>query len=257
MDEIINFKELFKKIKRYLFLTITVAIFSAVIAGVVTFYYLTPVYQATAQLLINTEQNEQTGISFSNIQTDLQLINTYSVIIKSPVVLEQVAEELGGVFTTDELNEKIMVQTESSSQVVNLTVTDTDPLQAAEIANITADIFQNEIVDLMSVDNVRLLTPAAASTNQSPVEPNLIVNVAVSGLIGAMFTLTIAMMKEYLDITIKAEQDLAELDLPFLGAVNLLSDQKMKKIYTTKKSGEKVIPVRRDLYEDQKEKQTI
>ena len=37
---------------------------------------------------------------------------------------------------------------EADSQVVNVTVQDPDPQMAADIANMTAEVFQKEIVDI-------------------------------------------------------------------------------------------------------------
>ena len=107
----------------------------------------------------------------STVQTNLQLINTYNVIIKSPAILDKVAQQLGTDLTAAQLNEKITVASEADSQVVNVTVQDPDPQMAANIANTTAEVFQKEIVNLMNIDNVNILAKANMGENPSPVKP--------------------------------------------------------------------------------------
>lgn len=43
------------------------------------------------------------------IQTNIQLTNTYKVIIKSPVILEQVNEKLNLNMTAQELTKRLML----------------------------------------------------------------------------------------------------------------------------------------------------
>ena len=122
----------------------------------------------------------------STVQTNLQLINTYNVIIKSPAILDKVADQLGNDLTAAQLNEKITVASEQDSQVVNVTVQDPDPQMAANIANTTAEVFQKEIVNLMNIDNVNILAKANIGENPSPVKPQPLLNIAIALVVGLM-----------------------------------------------------------------------
>ena len=122
----------------------------------------------------------------STVQTNLQLINTYNVIIKSPAILDKVADQLGSDLTSAQLNEKITVASEQDSQVVNVTVQDPDPQMAANIANTTAEVFQKEIVNLMNIDNVNILAKANIGENPSPVKPQPLLNIAIALVVGLM-----------------------------------------------------------------------
>ena len=72
------------------------------------------------------------------VQTNIQLTNTYKVIIKSPVILEQVNEKLNLNMTAQALTKKINVANEKDSQVISVTADDKDPKVARDIANATA-----------------------------------------------------------------------------------------------------------------------
>ncbi|MGD7043296.1 YveK family protein [Jeotgalibacillus proteolyticus] len=225
MEETISLKELFGTLRKRMAMIIVIALLAVSISAAVSYFLITPVYQSSTQLLVNQEKSDQPNLNVSDIQANLQLINTYNVIIKSPVILDKVSEQLDGTFTAGQLNEKITVQTEQDSQVVNLTVQDPDPYVAADIANRTADAFQDEIVNLMSVDNVSILTPAVVSNDQSPVSPQPFLNMAIALVVGLMVGVGIAFLLEYLDNTIKTEQDIEKtLDLPVLGVIGNITN---------------------------------
>ena len=109
---------------------------------------MTPIYQSSTQILVNQKKQEGTAIQFNEVQTNIQLTNTYKVIIKSPVILDQVKEKLGLNITTQELNKQIEVTNEKDSQVVLVTTKDKNPKMARDIANTTAEVFKMKLQKL-------------------------------------------------------------------------------------------------------------
>lgn len=229
MEETISLQDLFKTLKKRLALIIVMTILAITISGVVSFLLLTPIYQSSTQILVNQEKTDATNFNSQEIQANLQLINTYNVIIKSPAILSLVIEELDLDTTTGALTEQISVNNAENSQVVNITVQDPDPKRAVDIANMTAEVFQTEIKNLMKVDNVSVLTPAILSDNPSPVKPNPMLNMAIGAVIGLMLGVGITFLLEYLDTTVKNEQDVEDiLDLPVLGLISVISDKDLQ-----------------------------
>lgn len=226
MEETISLQELFATLKKRFGLILILTILAVIIAGVISYTVLTPIYQTTTQILVNQEKTEASQLTNQNIQTDLQLINTYSVIIKSPVILEPVSEQLDLGLSVDALISKITVSNAENSQVVNIAVQDPDPAIAVDIANTTANVFQENILELMSVDNVKILSPAVLKENPSPVAPNPMLNMAIAAVIGLMLGVGIAFLLEYLDTSIKSSQDIEDvLDIPVLGFVSPIKEE--------------------------------
>ncbi|WP_144512770.1 YveK family protein [Bacillus sp. FJAT-22090] len=229
MEETISLQDIFKTIKKRFTLIVLSTIVAIVISGVISFTLLTPIYQSSTQILVNQEKVDVTTFTAQDIQTNLQLINTYNVIIKSPAILSKVIEELGLDTTPAALNSKITVNNEQNSQVVNITVQDSDPKLAVEIANKTASVFQTEIKKLMKVDNVSILTPAFLPENPVPVKPDPWINMAIAAVVGLMVGIGLAFLIEYFDTTIKNEQDVDELiNLPILGLISPISNKDIK-----------------------------
>ncbi|WP_422123955.1 YveK family protein [Planococcus sp. X10-3] len=221
MEETISLQDLFKTIRKRLGLIAILTILAITIAGVISFLVLTPVYQTSTEILVNQSPTETGQLTNQNIQTDLQLINTYSGIIKSPVILGPVVEELNLELSTDQLNGKITVSNADQSQIVNISVQDEDPAVAVDIANTTATIFESNIQELMNVDNVRILSPAVLKENPAPVAPNPMLNMAIAAVVGLMLGVGIAFLLEYLDTTMKDQQDIEDiLGIPVLGFVS-------------------------------------
>ncbi|MDN7241670.1 Wzz/FepE/Etk N-terminal domain-containing protein [Planococcus sp. N028] len=226
MEETISLHDLFKTIRKRLSLIILLTLFVIIITGIVSYFVLTPVYQASTEILVNQSPAESGQLINQNIQTDLQLINTYSGIIKSPVILDQVIEGMNLDMTTDQLTEKITVSNDEQSQIVNIAVQDNDVEMAVKIANSIASIFENDIKNLMNVDNVTILSPAVLKEDPVPVFPKPMLNMAIAAVVGLMLGVGIAFLLEYLDTTIKDQQDIEDiLGIPLVGVISPIAEK--------------------------------
>lgn len=226
MEETISLQDFFKTMKKRIGLIALITIIAITISGVVSFWVLTPIYQTSTQILVTQTKQEQNQFNTQDIQANLQLINTYNQIIKSPAILAIVKEELDLERSVTELNNQVTVDSAQNSQVVNISVQDEDPKMAVELANKIATVFQSEIKILMNVDNVNILTPAELGPNPSPIKPDPMLNMAIAAVIGLMIGVGIAFLLEYLDTTMKTEQDIEDhLELPILGLISPIPDE--------------------------------
>src|SRR5690606_7717812 len=140
MAETISLKELMQTLKKRMSLIILITVAAVIISGAVSFFVITPIYQSSTQILVNQSQSDEQAYSTNTIQTNLQLINTYKEIIKSPVILEDVIDELELDLSSGALASKISVQNSNNSQIVNVSVQDSNPHQAATIANKVVEV---------------------------------------------------------------------------------------------------------------------
>ncbi|WP_270180298.1 YveK family protein [Alkalihalobacillus sp. CinArs1] len=228
MEETISLKEIFEVLKKRLSLILLITLVATATSGIVSYFLLTPIYQTSTQILVNQKANSENGFDYNQVRTNVELINTYSVIIKSPTILDQVVEDLNLDMSTSELNEKISVNNAQNSQVVSVEVNDADPALAVKIANTTASVFEKEITSIMNVDNVSILSKANFEGTPSPVNPNPILNMAIALVVGLMVGVGLAFLLEFLDNTIKDEDDIEKvLGLPVLGTIAVISDKEV------------------------------
>ncbi|USK63492.1 YveK family protein [Peribacillus frigoritolerans] len=223
MEETISIKDIFKTLKKRWKLIILLTLIAALISGTISYFLLTPVYESSTQILVNQKQSEN-QLDSTQIRSNIDMINTYSVIIKSPAILEKVIDELELDQSVDQLSQKIMINSQENSQVFSLTVQDSNPSKAVDIANTVSETFQKEIKDIMNVDNVSVLAKAEIKENPTPVKPNSILNIAIAVVVGLIAGVGLAFLLEYMDNTIKDEDDIERLlELPILGSIQKIT----------------------------------
>jgi len=243
MEKTINLKELFQSLKKRLFLIFIITVIFTAISGIVSYFFLTPIYQSSTQILVNQTKDKNAIYNPSEVQTNLQLINTYNAMIKSGAILDKVIEKENLSMTSGELNNSISVSNEQDSQIINITVQNEDPQKAEKIANSIATIFQNEIKSIMNVDNITVLTKANVGLL---VKPSIVLNMTLALVVGLMVGLGLAFLLDYLDTTIKNDKDVEEhLGLPILGAINIIdtdidSKNRSSKINNSEIRGESI-----------------
>lgn len=231
MEETISLKDIFQTLKKRIIMIIVITLLATAISAVVTYFFITPKYDASTQILVNQSSNDQAIYQNNQVQTNIQLINTYSVVVKSPVVLDQVIKDLNLNMTADQLSSLITVNSQQNSQVFTVTAEETSPAKATQIANAIADSFKTQIKRVMKVDNVSILSKAQAAAAQAPVKPKPTLNMAIAFVVGLMVSVGIAFLMEYLDNTIKDEEDIETLlGLPVLGAITEMGGVGQKKM---------------------------
>ncbi|PGA14231.1 capsular biosynthesis protein [Priestia aryabhattai] len=225
MEETISLRELFAVLRKRLWLIVLITIIAATVSAVISFFVLTPVYESKTQILVNQAKNDQQLYNNQTVQTNVQLINTYNDIITSPAILDKVVKELKLDKSAADLSDQIQVTSAQDSQVAQIVVQDTSAKRAADIANTTASVFQKQVPKLMNVDNVKVLSKAALGENPSPVKPQPLLNVAIAIVVGLIIGVGLSFLLEYLDNTLKTEQDIENiLELPVMGVITTIKD---------------------------------
>lgn len=236
-EETISLGELFSILKRSKALIASLTIIAVVFAFLVSSFIISPTYEASTQVLVAPKETQNNMIDSSQIQSSVTLVNTYRVIVQSPAILEQVQENVTGA--PENISDLISVNSEQNSQVINIAVQHTNPVLAAEIANEIGNVFSKEVPELMSVDNVKILSDASVPVN--PVKPNVLLNTAIAMVLGMMIGVAIAFLRVVLDRRIKTEQDVESiLDLPVLGSIPVIQKVDMKPQRQVRPKGESV-----------------
>lgn len=136
MEEEISLLDLWNVIRKHLGKLIGLTVLGGAIAIVIMKLLVSPMYQSTAQLLVNQNQvTDQTPIQFNEIQTNIQLINTYSDIITGDAILNKVIKNTGNIYEAKELKEAVAVNQSPNSQAFNVSVTLDSPENAQMVLN--------------------------------------------------------------------------------------------------------------------------
>ena len=219
MEETIDLREYFAIIKKRFWIIALITVVAMVVSGVISFFMLSPVYEAKSTLIVNTEKNEETQmITGDQFSVSQKLAVTYGEIIKSRAVLESVISNLKLDSEYEDLVEKITVSPVKDTQIISISVQDTNPKKARDIANEIPKVFEKEVKRITKANDIQVIDKAILPEN--PIKPNKIMNVAIAAVLGMMIGLFVVFVLEYLDNKIKTPQDVEKhLDLPILGVI--------------------------------------
>ena len=213
MEEI-NLTEVFSYFKSKI-LAITIVVILILIAGnVYSILFKTPMYQSNTTVLLVDENNT----SFNELQLNKNLVTTYTEIIKSRRVLDQVIKGLNLEMTANELSSNISVESVGDTQLIRITVKNSNKKLAAMIADNIADTFTSEIKNLYHLENVSVVDRAVI--NDKAYNINIIKDNIIYLGIGLVLMFVIIFIMYYFDSTIKSSEVIEEkLGLTVIGIV--------------------------------------
>ncbi|MFC5469237.1 YveK family protein [Cohnella suwonensis] len=202
-------------IRRRLLMIVLLIIASCLAMGMYSYSFITPQYAASAKLIVNQFKDSSSllpSIDVGSINSTIGLIKTYKEIIRTPRIMKKVAEEYPELrMSYGELISKVSVSSVNETQVMSVSVRDDSYEKAAKAANAVAVVFQKMVPTLMKVDNVSILNFADPQESHGPVAPNPKLNIAVAFMLALMLGVGIAFLLDYLDDTIKTEEDIQTL----------------------------------------------
>lgn len=219
MKNTISLMEFLLVLKKNWYVLFASGVVFALAAFIASTYMMTPQYSASINLLVSQGAANPQTMELGDIETNLRMIQTYRDVIQDPIVLDDAAENLGNEFTAEELKEKIEVAIEENSQVFSLTAFADQPDKAALIANEIAASFQENITEVVSIENVAILSPA--KSNPSSIYPNVPFHTILGGLIGMLIGTVYALIRTLSDQKIRTETLIPQLlDWNIIGVIS-------------------------------------
>ena len=220
MEEAIDLREYLFIIKKKLWIIGLSAIICGLISGVISFFVLDPVYEASTTLIVNKEVNdEMTQMTTSDDLNFVQkLAVTYGEIIKSRTVVTSTIDRLKLSETYEELAQSITVTNVENTQIIKITVQNNNPILAARICNTIPQIFAKEATRVVKASDIQVIDKA--QTPKNPIKPNKTMNIAIAMVLGVMGSTFIIFLLEALNTKVKSPKDIEEkLGIPVFGVV--------------------------------------
>lgn len=206
---------LFELLARWKMIVLS-AILVGAIAYLVSHLLLTPQYESTSELYVLSKSTSIT--SLADIQMGTNLTNDYMVVVKGRPVLEQVINNLEIDETYNSLNNKVALSNPSDSRILQITVTDPNPQRAKLIADEIARVSSAFISEKMDQDPPTIIQYGYA--DGEPVSPNVMMNTALGGMIGAFLAIIIIVATYLLNDTIMTAEDVErKLGMNLLGTL--------------------------------------
>ncbi|MDG5049590.1 YveK family protein [Lactococcus lactis] len=219
-DKILQFTAIIQILKKNIFLIFLTTIITTLIGCSYLFFLATPQYSSQTQVIAKVEAGDNNAALAGQVQANSQMSTTIAQVMTSQSVLQEVIKNLGLNKTVSELKAEMTPTTTSSSQVVTLTVKDTNPYIAARIANETATVFTKKASKLLNVSNIGIL--AVAYPNTTPMSPNKKKGIAISVIAGLVIGFLISFVKTLFNTKVTDESDLEFLGISQLGSISKL-----------------------------------
>ncbi|WP_394856259.1 YveK family protein [Staphylococcus borealis] len=219
MENTLDLSKFMNAIKKNWKLIVLLPIILMLISLLVTVFLMKPKYEANTQVLVN-QKEKNSELMAQEVQSNIQLVNTYSEILKSPRIIEDVAKKYSK-YSAEDIKGMLTVTTQAESQILNVNVKNGSKKDAEKVANDIANVFSDKMPEIMNVDNVSVLSSAKGTA--SKVSPNLLLNLAIGLILGLIISLIVVVLKEMFDKRIKTEEDIEkELNIPVLGSIQKL-----------------------------------
>lgn len=219
----IDLKEIAIAILDRIWIVISVGIACALLTGIITKVFITPMYTSTTKLYVINKQNSENNITYTDLQTGNLLTNDYIIQVKGTKVLSQVISELNLTDTEDELASRITVSNPENSRFIVISVSDKDPVVAQQIASCVAKVSSDVVKEVMDLEKVNVAEEANLPLEES--SPNLKKNVLLGGAAGVFVSLLLIVVFYLLNDRIRTPEDVKRyLGLNTLGQIPILEN---------------------------------
>lgn len=200
------------------------------LGGAAASFAVRPTYVSETQLFVATQntgsaQELQQGNTFTQAR-----VQSYLQTVDTPLVLKPVIDSLALDVSAAELAEQVEASADLNSVIISIVAESASPVQAAAIAQATAESLVRSIEALerpteggISPVKLSVITPAAAPSK--PAAPNPRVNFALGMFLGLSLGVAGAILRTTLDTKIRGESDVRRVtDAAVLGGITFDSD---------------------------------
>ncbi len=226
------------RIMRRNWILISALTMAGLLGGGAVSVLIQPTYTANTQLFVaiqgsGTVSELQQGNTFGQAR-----VQSYVRTVTTPVVLQPAIDDLGLSETADELARRVHASTDLNTVIINISVSDKSPVQAAATAQAVASSLVKAIDTLekprtggTSPVSLSIITPAAAPA--SPSAPNTRLNLLLGLFVGLALGLGLAVVRSVFDSAVRGEADVRNItNAPLLGGIAFDPDASDKPLLT-------------------------
>ena len=177
----------------------------AVIAGLVTFYLITPKYTATSKMYM-VSSGSQSVVDLTDLNIGQSLSSDYVELLKTRPIVESVIKEQGLDYDYNEMLDMLQLSVISGTRIIAIKATGPDSTEAMNIANALEEKGVSELPKLMETPQPHIAEYAIIPVN--PSSPSLSRNVMFGALIGMIVILGILTIRFLMDDTFKYAEDI-------------------------------------------------
>ncbi|MBM7869830.1 capsular polysaccharide biosynthesis protein [Clostridium pascui] len=225
----LDLRDLFIMLKKRVKLIVAITVACTLFSAILSFFIIKPTFESRTSIIVGKPQETESKLNNNDVAMYQKLIKTYAVIAKSERVAQNASVKLGIKYTPKEIQGMINVTPQQDTQVLEIKAENKDAKEAAAIIDAVTSAFVEESkASFPTGGTIEVLD--RAKVPEKPIKPKKAINVAIAFFLGLMVSVGLAFVLEYMDKTIKTEEDVERyLGLPVIGIIPKQVEETQKK----------------------------
>ncbi|MBQ7088700.1 MAG: hypothetical protein IJN04_03565 [Clostridia bacterium] len=240
---VVDLAHVVKVVWQRIWAVITISLITAVMGFLLAALAIKPTYSASIMLYVNNSSFNVGDLGFSISSSELtaaqSLAKTYTVLLKNRTTLERLINTCELNYSWEDIYDMIDSSPVDETEVMQVTVTCTDPYEAARIANGIAEILPQRVAEVIEGASMEVVDSAIVNTEK--VAPSITLYTAVGFAVGLLLSVATLIIIALMDNTVHDEEYVIRtFGYPILAQVPNLNESSSKRYgYTsTSKSNE-------------------
>ena len=186
---------------------ILILLLSITLGYVYSYYYKQPEYKSSVTILLVADENkENKELTQTDLNINTSLISTYSSIAKSTNVMQKTIDNLGLNMSTSKLQKSVETAQVDKTQFLKITVKNSNPETAKNIANELAKVFTEQIKEIYNLENISIVDEA--EIENQPFNVNHAKDMIIFAFAGIFASAILVMIIYIFDDTVKDEKQI-------------------------------------------------
>ncbi|MDO5517458.1 MAG: Wzz/FepE/Etk N-terminal domain-containing protein [Clostridium sp.] len=219
-EEIIRIEDIIDVIAKRWKMIMLITVLATVISAVVSFFVISPKYQANTKLFIGKEQTQSSDQSYNSndVQMYQKLLKTYAEVITTNDLVGRAVGDIDLDLKSSDILKSLTVTPRADTQILEISYTNNDPEAAKDIVDAVTSEFIDYSIELIPNGNVKIIEEVRVP--EQPVSPNKKLNIAIAFLLGLMVSIGLSFLIEFMDNTFRTKEQIENiLELPTIGVI--------------------------------------
>ena len=221
-DVEIDLVEIWQVIKKQFGLLVIIVILCAVLAGVISKFFIAPKYTSSSTIFLTPSISETGVVDYTSQNSNEKLVNNVMALLVQDNILSEVAKQTG-MESVEDLRNQIKVSNDTNTTLVKVEATTLDPKLSKNIVNSTVNVFIDTMQENLNLKNIEIVDKAKLS--YEPSGPNVKKNILIGAAAGFVMDALIVVLKVLTNTKLKSKEEAEKyLKLPVFCELPVIKD---------------------------------
>ena len=221
-DVEIDLVEIWQVIKKQFGLLVVIVILCAILAGVISKFFIAPKYTSSSTIFLTPSISETGVVDYTSQNSNEKLVNNVMALLVQDNILSEVAKQTG-MESVEDLRNQIKVSNDTNTTLVKVEATTLDPKLSKNIVNSMVNIFIDTMQENLNLKNIEIVDKAKLS--YEPSGPNIKKNILIGAAAGFVIDALIVVLKVLTNTKLKSKEEAEKyLKLPVFCELPVIKD---------------------------------